>query len=191
MVWTLTVSILLACGSERWPVKTMADAAASEVSTTAARSTVAQLTGLAAPKYGAHEGRAPEERVLYEVTAYVLGFKTEEDGDLHVVIADSPRSEILHDRKSGHGSRGTMVAELPSDECTAGSTQRDAQSAARAAFLKLAGAPPEPGRFKRLRRPLRLVLQGVAFFDKDHGQTGRGANVIELHPVLAVTTASP
>jgi hypothetical protein len=35
-----------------------------------------------------------------------------------------------------------------------------------------------------LGRALERGLQGVAFFDFDHGQTGVAPNAIELHPIL-------
>jgi hypothetical protein len=31
-----------------------------------------------------------------------------------------------------------------------------------------------------------VVVAGVGFWDRDHGQTGRAVNVIELHPVLDI-----
>lgn len=34
--------------------------------------------------------------------------------------------------------------------------------------------------------PANATITGVGFFDRAHGQTGAAANVIELHPVLAV-----
>jgi hypothetical protein len=35
--------------------------------------------------------------------------------------------------------------------------------------------------------PADATITGVGFFDRAHGQTGAAANVIELHPVLAIT----
>jgi hypothetical protein len=187
---SLLFALTLGCGQERWAVKTLTDHEASRVYLLPEKSTVAQLTGLAPPAYSDTRPRnVHEEETVYEVTVYVLGLKAEEDGDLHVVIADSPRAQIRRDREASHGSRETMVVELPSKECTAGSIHALAMQEARSALLRAVGKEPAAGRFKLLRKPVRLLFRGVGFFDKDHGQTGRAQNALELHPVLAVKQA--
>jgi len=167
---------LLACGSERWEVKVLADAQAAEVDLAHPReATVARLASLPAPAYAERRARAPEETQVFVLSAFVLGYKLEEDGDIHIVVSDRP-----------DGSGATMVAEIPSSDCLQASRARGEMDEARRAFLSVFQNRPPGPRFRPLRRPQAVQITGVGFFDKLHGQTGAAPNGIELHPVLSV-----
>jgi hypothetical protein len=99
--------------------------------------------------------------------------KFEDDSDFHLVVADS---------RTG----GTMIVEFPASYCTltAKEVPRKRTQAARLAFLRTCGVPSS-SYCTRLRGTARVT--GVGFFDRNHGQTGRALNLIELHPVLAFT----
>ncbi len=99
--------------------------------------------------------RLPFERHVFRVTAAVTLLRSEEDGDLHLVLSDGRR---------------TMIAESLSPSCTGGATApyRKQMRQARTAIRVCA----------------RASVTGVAFFDFKHGQTGVAPNAIELHPIL-------
>jgi hypothetical protein len=164
-----------ACGVERWPVKTLTDPAASEV-TRSKGQTAEQLRQL--PVLERIRGSLPRsgivERTIYRVRVRLVEMKLEADGDIHLVIAD-PKAP-----------RRTMIAEFPSEECVAtASTLRMRQMIrARARLVAAFGAATE-SRWLPIGKLATLV--GVGFFDVIHGQRGVAPNGIELHPVLSVT----
>ncbi|MGH9863532.1 MAG: hypothetical protein ACRD35_08925 [Candidatus Acidiferrales bacterium] len=112
------------------------------------------------------------ETQVFQVTAFLLGFSEEEDGDFHIVIAD------LDDPSK------TMIVEIPSSICSgacASGYTREFEEA-RLALVNNLGVPK-----KRFQRVVRVVtVTGVGFFDFIHGQTGVAPNGIELHPVLRI-----
>jgi hypothetical protein len=167
------------CGSERWSVKTLTDAAASKIAfgTAKARS-VEILRRLKAPrtlKPTTPRARGTE-RTVYRVTALLMSMRREDDSDIHLVLADP---------KLG----GSMIAEFPASSCTVGAmaADRTAMDRARddlaAACGGLAGVTP---------RTLTgtATLTGVGYFDPIHGQAGVSPNGIELHPVLTFTSSN-
>jgi hypothetical protein len=94
----------LACGVERWNIKTLKD---RPLLLRARVATVAQLTSLRRPSYLPPRRRLPIERRIYSVIAAVTLDRTEADLDHHLVLRSSSR---------------TMIAETPSALCTAGAT---------------------------------------------------------------------
>jgi hypothetical protein len=172
--------LLLTCGTERWDVKVMKDAAASLVDVAHPQeATVAQLRELDAPQYSDANGRSAVEKKVFFVEAYVLGYKQEKgDGDFHLVISDD-----------ANGATGTMIAEFPAPECAEGSSAAAKMGGARIAFALLTQNSTPKEKYRVLRRPLRVSITGVGFFDKIHGQKGVAPNGIELHPVLAISKA--
>jgi hypothetical protein len=159
---------------ERWAVKTLTDPAARLVSLTPQPTTIAALRRL--PRPAAPVVRVPGvETTTYRVRARLLGFKVESDSDVHLVIADPQ-------------SGGTMIAEFPASYCTVGAPQHDRtlMAQARQALVRACGQP-NPGFFTTLSGT--AMINGVGFFDFDHGQRGVAPNAIELHPVLAFANA--
>jgi hypothetical protein len=157
------IALLLAagfagCGTDRAPVKNLLDRPHLFAPSPA---TVEELLVLKPPAWSRRARRRQIERMVVTVDVDVFDIRTEEDGDLHVVIATP-------------GGKG-MIAEFPLAECTAGSPFGEQMHDARATLLDLVRRP-----FKRLR------LTGVIFFDKIHGQIGVAPNGVELHPVLKV-----
>jgi hypothetical protein len=94
----------LACGVERWNIKTLKD---RPLLLPARAATVAQLTSLPRPAYLPPNRRLPIERRIYSVIAAVTIDRTETDLDHHLVL-----------RSGSH----TMIAETPSAFCMAGAT---------------------------------------------------------------------
>ena len=99
-------SAALACGTERWNLKTLAD---RPTLLPARRTTVAQLGAVRRPA-ALPNTRLPFERHVFTVTAAVGLLRTEADSDLHVVLSSG-----------GH----TMVAESAAPFCDARATLRN------------------------------------------------------------------
>jgi hypothetical protein len=97
-------SAALACGVERWSIKTLKD---RPLLLPARATTVARLTSLPRPSYLPPSRRLLSERRIYSVIASVTLDRTEADLDHHLVLRS--------------GSR-TMIAETPSPLCTKGAT---------------------------------------------------------------------
>jgi hypothetical protein len=112
-------SAALACGVERWQVKTLQD---KPRLIRAKTSTLANLTGLPRPT-PFPTTRLPTERHIYSVVAAVTLVRQEADQDLHIVLEDGPAH---------------MIAESPTvPSCTVNATayrrqqMRDARNAVR------------------------------------------------------------
>jgi hypothetical protein len=97
-------SAALACGVERWSIKTLKD---RPVLLARQPATVAQLVALPRPNPFPPPGRLAIERRIYTVNAAVTLDRTEADLDHHLVLRDGGK---------------TMIAETPSSLCTVGAT---------------------------------------------------------------------
>lgn len=158
------------CGTARWDVKTLTDAAAGSVDFTGRDATVEELSALPVPgPTKIHTPRYPAETATYRVSGRLVGFKLETDSDIHVVLAGT--------------SGATMIVEIPDPSCI-GTVKHAEISQARADFIRAFGQPA--GQFTRPAGAPSLRVVGVLFFDIIHGQVGVATNGVELHPVLAV-----
>lgn len=158
------------CGTERWQVKTLTDRDRGSVDFNVRRSTVAALGRLARPARRPADARAGvHERRVYCVEAWIVDEpNSQDDGDMHVVL------------RGVEDGRSTMVAEFPDVRCAVVCTSGFARAFA-AARQQL------EGRLKTWNTDtLRVVIVGVGFFDRNHGQYGAAPNFFELHPVLAI-----
>jgi len=167
----------MACGEERWPVKTLSDADASLVNFTPVQSTVADLRSLTAPSSLPQNSRiAPTELTEYTVTAKLVEFKLEDDRDIHLVIADQ------------NDTSQTMIVEFPDATVCAGAVDSAHAGEMRTARAALVAALGQPSASHFTNLTGTGTVTGVGFFDFLHGQTGVAPNGIELHPVLAFST---
>jgi hypothetical protein len=172
-------SAALSCGLERWAVKTLADPDGVAISQHApVAATIGELTNRQAPTraqlQAAENTRFPEEKLTYQVTAQILGYKAEADEDFHIVLVDPRNTKV------------TMVAEIPSGKCAPkailGGQLQTLFDALQANFANQFGKPT--AKFKKLAKPVCVKARGVGFFDFLHGQTGVAKNGFELHPLL-------
>jgi hypothetical protein len=168
-----------ACGSERWTVKTLSDAAAAKIDLAKLKpTTVEGLRHLKVPKNleATSARRAGAEKTVYTVQGLLMSMKREEDSDIHLVIAD-PRLG------------GSMIVELPSDACDVAAVPAARLMMTQARVDLAAACGGEPG-----ASPVTLTgsatITGIGFFDLIHGQAGVGPNGIELHPVLSFASAN-
>lgn len=153
------------CGRARWAVKVGGDPDASRVAAPV-DATVGELVGLPRPARPPAR-RAGAELQTYRVTATIIAYRLEPDGDVHMVIADD-------------GGR-TLVAEVPAPRCAQGSVWLAQIAAARGAIE----ARLHPT--KRLQRArVAVTLTGAAFWDHEHGVEGAAENELEIHPVIGV-----
>ena len=164
----------LACGTERWPVKTGTDRDAGNVNMAAQPATVSALRSIrpAPPNPNARRETsvAPTELTTVAVAAILRVIKREKDQDYHLVIADPHTGE-------------TMIIESPDPSCAAGSRfAADIAEVRKEIDKRFHG--PIAGRHQ-VNIPVNVT--GVAFFDPLHGQEGVAPNGIELHPILSIS----
>ena len=109
---------------------------------------------------------------MFEVSGRVIYIAHEDDRDYHIALEDP----------DAPGS--TVVTELADTTC-----------AGAAISPHLATLRSAEGMFDMLlagKSPSTLVgtvvrVRGVGFYDFNHGQRGRSANCIELHPIVSIT----
>ena len=163
----MLVAVLFAasalCGWERRAVKTMTDPDAPNVQLAPVRSSIAEVAALPRPP-SAHGRRRSAERQVVTLDGYVVQVRNEDDGDLHVVLADEAY---------------TMIIEFPHDVCMRASRVFSQATKARQDLMRFLGNGPVHGN-------LKVRVTGVVFFDRWHNQSGVASNAVELHPVLAV-----
>lgn len=157
------------CGEERAAVKLGLDSEAPSIKLAPVDITIAELVALPRPRKTPESQRAGNvERTMYRITATVIAYKLEDDGDVHLVVDDG----------LGHH----MIVEIPSPDCAATGAWAEEIGQARTA----SAGRLRPDRKLRAVRIPGVSITGVGFFDKLHGQDGVAANGIELHPVLAI-----
>ena len=151
-----------ACGRERWNVKTMQDRDAASVVLDPEVTTIGALIGIPKEPDRPQDGRTSFERRVFRVRGILLETRADQsDGDIHLVLGDpADRTRIL-------------VAEIPDSACARASRHASDFAEARRVVATL----PEG---------IEVEVEGVAFWDDDHGQRGAAPNDIELHPVLRV-----
>ena len=164
----------LACGIERWFVKTLADRDAGLVSPSAVTAiSIRDLNALPSHCEGGPDSRVyAEEFRVFEVTGRVTYVAHEDDRDYHMALEDP----------DAPGS--TVVTELADTLC-AGAVMSPHLATLRSVegmFATILGG----------RLPSTLVgtvvrVRGVGFYDFNHGQRGRLRNCIELHPIVSIS----
>ena len=157
------------CGRERWKVKTLTDDDVSSIDFTPIPSNITALGSVPAPASDHDLPRQPQEQNVFTVVGTVISFKLEDDHDIHLAIAD-PQP----------GPHPTMIAEFPDRRCDVGASHEQDMDAARASFEHDFGAATTKFR----SGSGCVMLTGVFFFDRIHGQFGVAPNGAELHPVL-------
>jgi hypothetical protein len=170
----LSAGAASACGLERWPEKTLTDRRASLINLTPKATSVDALLRKRVVRDPRGYRARGVERTVFKVAIRLVGFKTEDDGDIHLIVASTKHAGA------------TMNAELPASECTHGARARWKMASARRAFIRACGQPTSD--FTPLHG--RATLTGVGFFDFVHGQTGGAPNGIELHPLLSFVSRS-
>ncbi len=151
------------CGTDRWPVKVLADSDAAAIDSRVVETTVAALNELPIPEMAYPQARRlpPHELRVYRVRAQVAHIIVEDDRDWHVVLRDSANPTA------------TMIVEIPDPSCVTNQAHAARFSAARDSL-------------RRVPRAAMAAFEGVGFFDFIHNQRGRARNGFDLHPVLRI-----
>ena len=164
----------VACGVERWGVKTLTDPLARKINFTPKKTTIRGLRHRLVPAAMGGAARLPGlESRTFRVRAALVEVKLEADSDIHLVIADPQNRQL------------TMIVEFPNASCTRGASRlaRAKMRRARSLLVGACGAPTSS--FVRLSG--KATISGVGFYDERHGQTGVAPNGIELHPAVGLT----
>lgn len=153
-------------------MKTLSDADAVRVDTTRiTATTIAAMNALPAHCSSLPEARTfPEEFQVYELTGRVTFVAQEDDRDYHLALADPDAPDQM------------MIVESPDPQCEGAVASPYIQKLrdARQMLLTISGGRPAA----LVGRTVRV--QGVGFYDFDHGQRGRSSSCIELHPILRI-----
>jgi len=170
-LFTIAIALRLAadCGVERWPVKTASDDDVSRIGVSVIPITIVSLRGVSAPRPLPQATRvAPIETTIYSVTATLVDFRRDDDGDDYLVLAD----------EAGR----TIVAEIPAGDCLgANNSFSGVITAARQAFEARFNVSAA---FQHVALPVEV--RGVGFFDYLQDQRGAAPNGVELHPVIGI-----
>jgi hypothetical protein len=169
----------------RWDVKTGADTDAARIDS--ALTTPTTIEALSAQQALAPTPPStrvsPVETTIWALDATLVGYKLEQDGDYHLVLADA--------------NSNTMIAEIPDPaEVDPSSLFLSEITNARQAFdarfqqqTQALQALAQPGiaapMIVQIAVPVHVT--GIGFFDFIHGQTGVAPNGVELHPVLSIS----
>ena len=164
----------LACGVERWFVKTLADQDASTIALSQVNPiSIHDLNALPSHCEGGPDRRTfPEEFRVYEIVGRVIYVAHEDDRDYHIALEDP------------NDPTSSVVTELADTRC-AGASMSPHLAALRSVEGMLAsvlGGNPPASLFG-----MTLRVQGVGFYDFDHSQRGRSKNCIELHPIVSLS----
>jgi hypothetical protein len=179
---TILVNSVLACGVERWAVKTLTDADVGRIIHTPRNSSIPELIALhnGTPfphtflNTHANSRIAPFEARIVILRALLLGYRLEHDEDFHLILADPDNT-----------SR-TLVAELPAPHCVGNSHFAQQLGVMRSYLVDHFGHPGP--HTVRLTNPPLILIRGVIFFDFVHHppQDGLAPNAVEMHPVLGL-----
>jgi hypothetical protein len=163
----------LACGVERWFVKTLADTDAGRVHPTVITPiSIRELNGFATHCSDLPERREfAEEFKTFEVLGRISFVAHEDDRDYHIALED-PISPAY-----------TIVSELADTLCAGAvvSPHFASLSEADAMWRLIHG---DHSLSTLIGRTVRV--RGVGFYDFAHGQRGRSQNCIELHPIVSI-----
>lgn len=160
------------CGVERWAIKTLSDKDTQKINfKKIIPTTIHEQINL--KKSFSRSGRMNSESIVYSLPCAIVGYKLEEDQDIHIIIEDTLTEE-------------TMVIELISPYCeSVKKTSRYNQFKLLSEwFYKNIGVPSH--RFVFLKKHIPVTITGVGFFDFCHGQKGMAENCREIHPVLSM-----
>ena len=152
------------CGVYRAEVKAASDRDAMKIITTPAESEVARLAAATPSPPVPGDFRAGIELTVFRVKGALRSVRFEPDGDIHLIIEDGNR---------------TLIAEVPSLDC-------GAEHGRFAAEIRSARSYLLERRHRLVRSHASVTVDGVAFVDFEHGQSGAAGNSVELHPVVRI-----
>lgn len=159
---------LISCGGkDRWEIKTLTDKGSAFIDTNIVEvGDISQLCSFVVPTTPRSQ-RSTLEMMVYQVDCKVREYKSEADGDYHLVLMDIDDTTL------------TMIAEIPDPTCS-----RVKKSKFNKCYKKSRKAfESYIINSKKIQSGVYRIV-GVCFFDKMHGQLGAAPNGIEIHPIL-------
>jgi hypothetical protein len=163
------------CGIWRWPVKTGSDADRFKVNRTYVETSIGYLDSRHPPS--SFTAFAQDHRIHWVefhtwrlFGSKLLAIKLESDGDIHLQL----RTKSGSDR---------MIAEVPDPRCVSSRSLWRSQIASARTYL-LGRYSVSQDHWTSVNRP--VAIQGLGFFDEEHGVTGAAPNDVELHPVIHI-----
>ena len=160
------------CGTQRWAIKTLADADRDRVDLSPVAATVEELVSLTRPDaFDERSRNGPVELTTYRIRGYLGGWSNQHDGDVHLVVFGMVDQRV------------SLVAEIPNPGCdgVCPSGLAPYYLAARQSLEAILNRPnPED-------RPIVVEVTGLGFWDRREHANGSAATGIELHPVLGLT----
>ena len=180
-------------GTERWAVKVGADSGASTVDlANPATKGIHELIAISRPPIPSDEDtRVAAERNVYVVDGRLVKFKLESgqkgDQDYHLVLSD----DTLQFSQGKTVVPHSIIAEVVNPDCIPGkhgtvTTPSHFEQQITAVREKFKQQFPNITGGWNDAEGIPVRITAVAFFDRDHGQTGRAGNGLELHPVLDI-----
>jgi len=136
------------------------------------------------------------ESTIYYLSATLIAYAIEEDGDYHLVLSDQAGNTMITeipdpttlDPQSRFSNPISLTRSTFTDRFQ---QQLITLASARNLLLHAAaslGASIQPPMINHVSTP--ISLSGIGFFDVLHGQTGVAPNGIEIHPVLSISFES-
>lgn len=182
LCFVISIKPAAACnGKERWSIKTLQDANVASINTKPKDVAIDDLIAVN-QLYQEKVPRHGVELQVYRLTCKIEGYKSEGDGDFHIVISD-PKS------------KNTMIAEIPDPNCpdVATSPSIDKFRVVSQQFGTFATRNKTLDKKLYKVNPGFYTITGVGFIDKIHGahggQIGHADNGVEIHPVLSIEQA--
>lgn len=160
-------------GTERWDVKVMADNEAKQINLSPLLTTISWLRNQKVHRMKGDETRQGIEFQAYEVKCYIKFYKKEKDGDLHIVICDT------------RNGKKTMIAEVPGPKCKL-VRQSGFADHYQEVWDYIEKNTTSHSNEKYFMKNKKYTINGIAFIDFNHNQTGRAPNDLELHPIYYI-----
>lgn len=157
------------CGVERWSIKTLTDPGANQVNLTPQQTWISDLVSIA-PPIEPTDRVGPTETQTFTLPGVVTFVKLEADSDYHLVVQDPQGNSMIVESTAPSCAQGSRV--LPQIEQVRQAVEREW---------------PE-GHASGIHVP--VIVTGVGFFDRLHGQTGVAPSGIELHPLTGIQFTS-
>jgi len=163
----------VACGVERWSVKTCIDVDTVLVNfNNIVPSTITYQRSLPVQTYLPPNNRLPLEDTVYSLDCKLLQYKLEDDGDVHCVIATI------------NNSSETMIGEICDPQCPGiSTTSRYTELTTLRNWFVSNYNPTTSWQYPNVS----IHIVGVGFYDFLHGQTGIPPNGREIHPILSMS----